>query len=303
MVAMTFSTGVRNELCALEPADCCRKAECYGMFLFGRSFSLSGISLQTESGTVAQRAAALLAVEAGTFAEVRAPLTQRGHGRIYTVAVDEAVKQTVLIHFGHTGREPSLKINLANIEQDCCVAAFLRGAFLACGTVSDPLKGYHLEFSAPRINLLHSLEDLLRGLPFGLHPGFSHRGTVPVVYFKNSEEIADLLTFLGAGNCAMELMQAKMLKEVRADANRRTNFDTANIDKTVNAATQQIDAIRKLQKNGVLASLPEELRELAGLRVENPELSLRELGELLNPPLTRSGVNHRLARLIKLAEE
>lgn len=299
---MTFSAGVRSELCALESAACCRKAECYGMLLFGRSFSLAGISLQTESGTVAQRAASLLAVETGTFAEVRAPLTQRGHGRVYTVAVDDGMKESVLAHFGHTGREPSLRINMANLENDCCTAAFLRGAFLACGTVSDPLKGYHLEFSAPRVNLLRSLEDLLRRLPFGLHPGFSHRGTVPVVYFKNSEEVADLLTFLGASSSAMELMQAKMLKEVRADANRRTNFDTANIDKTVNAATQQIEAINRLQESGALASLPEELRELAALRVENPELSLRELGELLHPPLTRSGVNHRLAKLMKLAE-
>ena len=300
---MTFSSGVRSELCALESSDCCRKAECYGLFLFGRSFAASGISLQTESGSVAQRAASLLVVETDAFAELRAPLTQHGHGKVYTVAVDGALTVSVLAHFGHTGREPSLKINLANLENDCCAAAFLRGAFLACGTVSDPLKGYHLEFSVPRVNLLRSLEDFLQQLPFGLHPGFSHRGTVPVVYFKNSEEIADLLTFFGAGSRAMELMQAKMFKEVRADANRRTNFDTANIDKTVNAATQQIDAIRRLQESGALASLPEELRELATIRTENPELSLRELGEMLHPPLTRSGVNHRLTRLIKLAEE
>ncbi|MGI6261784.1 MAG: DNA-binding protein WhiA [Acutalibacteraceae bacterium] len=300
---MTFSADVRGELCAIESTACCRKAECYGTLLFGRSFSLGGISLQTESGTVAQRAASLLALETGTFAELRAPLTQRGHGRVYTVTVDDGVKPSVLAHFGHTGRESSLKINLANLENDCCTAAFLRGAFLACGTVSDPLKGYHLEFSVPRVNLLHSLEDLLCQLPFGLHPGFSHRGTVPMVYFKNSEEIADLLTYLGAMNSAMKLMQAKMLKEVRADANRRTNFDTANIDKTVNAATQQIDAIRRLQESGAISTLPEELRELAAIRVENPELSLRELGGLLHPPLTRSGVNHRLTKLIRLAEE
>ena len=180
------------------------------MLLFGRSFSLAGISLQTESGTVAQRAATLVALETETFAELRAPLTQRGHGRVYTVTVDDRVKPSVLAHFGHTGREFSLKINLANLENDCCTAAFLRGAFLACGTVSD---------------------------------------------------------------------------------------------KTVNAATQQIDAIRRLQEGGAIDTLPEELRELAALRVENPELSLRELGGLLHPPLTRSGVNHRLAKLIRLAEE
>ena len=112
---MTFSADVRGELCAIESTACCRKAECYGTLLFGRSFSLGGISLQTESGTVAQRAASLLALETGTFAELRAPLTQRGHGRVYTVTADDGVKPSVLAHFGHTGREPSLKINLANL--------------------------------------------------------------------------------------------------------------------------------------------------------------------------------------------
>ena len=123
-----------------------------------------------------------------------------------------------------------------------------------------------------------------------------------VVYSKGMEQVTDVLTYLGAQSAAMELMQVKMLKEVRNQVNRRTNFETANLGKTATAAARQLLAIQKIVASTGLGELPEDLRELAELRLQNPDMSLRELGETLSPPLSRSGVNHRLQRLVELAE-
>lgn len=124
-----------------------------------------------------------------------------------------------------------------------------------------------------------------------------------VVYLKGSEQIADLLTYLGAQQASMELIQVKMLKEVRNYVNRTTNFTTANIGKTASAAAQHIRAIQKIERKMGLEGLPEDLRELAQLRLDNPEMSLRELGESLSEPISRSGVNHRLRRILEIAED
>lgn len=123
-----------------------------------------------------------------------------------------------------------------------------------------------------------------------------------MVYSKGMEQVTDVLTYLGAQSAAMELMQVKMLKEVRNQVNRRTNFETANLGKTATAAARQLLAIQKIVASTGLGELPEDLRELAELRLQNPDMSLRELGETLSPPLSRSGVNHRLQRLVELAE-
>ena len=299
---MSFASEIRRELCDLEQSECCQHAEAYGMFLFGHSFSAQEILLQTESETVARHAAGLLAAETGVFAEIRSPLKRTG-GRIHTLVVPQEQCAAVLQCFGHTGHEPNLRINRENLEDECCLAAFLRGAFLSCGTMTDPMKQYHFEFRIPKYNLFRDAEVLVGELPVSVHFSVSERKNTHVLYCKASEEITDLLTYLGAVNASMELMQVKMLKEVRNTANRLRNLDTANIDKTISASAQQLSAIRVLRESGRLEQLPVQLQELAQLREENPEMSLRELGEKLSEPLSRSGVNHRLERLIRLAEE
>ena len=174
----------------------------------------------------------------------------------------------------------------------------------AKGTMTNPARDYHMEFACASLEEAQALCSFLEYLPeLSITPGVTKRKGQYVVYVKGSEQITDLLAFIGANKAAMEFMQVKMVKEVRNYVNRTTNFETANIGKTASAAAGQLEAIRKIQQVRGLASLPEELRELAELRLENPEFSLRELGESLTPPITRSGVNHRMKRLLQIADE
>ena len=188
------------------------------------------------------------------------------------------------------------------LEDDCCQAAFLRGAFLTCGTAADPQKGYHLEFAVPYQKLANQLYTLLSEVTaFPVNPLLASRKGSYVVYWKESGQIEDLLTFLGAAGASMELMQVRMYKEAKNDINRKANFETANMDKTYSASARQIAAIAVLNDVGELSNLPDGLRELARLRLENPEMTLRQLGEALG--ISRSGVNHRLERLLELGEK
>lgn len=298
---MSFSSELKKELCGLQPDVCCSHAETYAMFIYGHKFDYTGITLQTESGTVAQTAAERLAIHTGVFVEVRTPLTQRGTVRIHTVSVDESQRDDVLSCFGHSRKDIGRKVNFANLHNPCCGRAFIRGAFLTCGTVSDPERSYHLEFNAPNRALADGLELLFEQA--GMHPGRTERKGAQVVYFKSSEDIIVLLEALGAARSAEQIRKIRARKEKRNAANRRTNFDTANIDKTVSASAEQIETILKIKQSPQWGQLPDALRELAELRLENPEYSLRELGEALSTPVSRSGVNHRLAKLAAIAAQ
>lgn len=296
---MSFSSEVKKELSAVTPPPCCRRAEAYALFLYGHRFDSAQITLQTESRAAAQTAATLLAAETGVFVEVRTPLSQRS--RVCTVAPEPGSNAAILRHFGHAPTDVARRVRFGNLQNPCCAAAFLRGAFLACGTVSDPARSYHLEFAAPTPALADAIALVLEQAA-GLHPGTSERSGAHLIYFKGWAEIAGLLMRLGAPRSADAVQQARAQKELRRNANRRTNFDTANIDKTVSAAAAQTEAILRLRRSPQWPLLPDELRALAELRLAHPEYSLRELGEALSPPVSRSGVNHRLARLAALAD-
>ncbi len=304
---MSFASELKKELCKAVPQNsCCQKAECYGLLLFGKSFHLLNISLKTENNALVHLAAQLAAETTGAIVDISTAVSRRKDRRnVYAMRVaGEDQRKSILGYFGHTGEEISLRINHANLENECCGSAFLRGAFLSCGTISDPQKDYHLEFVVPFMNLAKDLSATIRAAyELDLQPGLTNRKGSFVVYIKGSERVADFLTYMGAGNAAMELMQAKMLKEVRNNVNRKTNFETANIDKTAQAAATQMIAIERVMGGAGISALPEELQELAMLRYRNPEMSLRELGEALSEPLSRSGVNHRLQRIVELAED
>lgn len=303
---MSFSSEAKAELCRVEtPHDCCRAAECYGLFLFGGSFSASSVSFLTESAPVARRAAQEAAAAIGVFVESASAVVRRGGKTTFSVSVPGEDQRLRFLHaFSHRSSELNLRIHDENMKCEGCVQAFLRGAFLCCGTVMSPEKGYHLEFSVPFMRLAGDLAELLaRAGGLGLQPGSVNRKGKYVVYIRGSECVADVLTYLGAQNASMELMQAKMLKEMRNNLNRRNNFETANIDKTANAAARQLLALEQIQNTIGIEALPEDLRELAALRLENPDLTLRELGRMLRQPLSRSGVNHRLRRIVELAEQ
>lgn len=299
---MSFASETKKEICREELKNsCCRKAQAYGLWLFTRGFSLQDNAVMTENGSVARLMAESAAECAGVMAEMSVSMHRKESG-VYTLSLPgEDNRKRLLEAFGHTGREVNLRLNRANLENECCMRAFIRGAFLSCGTVTDPQKDYHLEFSVSHRRLAQDLVTLLEEAEgLSLQPSITRRKGGCVVYIKDSEQIADLLTYMGAPGASMTLMQAKMVKEVRNYVNRTTNFETANIDKTASASAKQVVAIHRLQETVGLDNLPEDLREMAYLRLENPEMSLRELGKALS--ISRSGANHRIQRLMEMAK-
>ena len=242
-----------------------------------------------ENAAVARRVAEAAAVSAGVYAEVRSQLRRKNIGAYAITIPGEAARIQMIRSFGHDENDVNLHIHEKNLQKDCCISAFLRGVFLICGTVTDPQKEYHLEFSTP---YLHLAEDLV---------AVARRKNSYIVYIKESAAIEDFLTLTGAVNSAMNLMQIKMYKETYNNLNRVSNCETANLDKTYSAATKQIAAIALISDKVGLDELPADLREAAVLRLENPEMSLREMGERLS--ISRSGVNHRLRRILEFAEQ
>ncbi len=303
---MSFSARIKTELCEISVLpECCQKAQCYGALLFARSFSDKGITLLTENASFARLVAEQIAQECDVFVDMEKKLTHRtGSSENYMIHVpgDDQVRR-VLRHFGHDRNMLQLSMQKQNMQKNCCRASFLRGVFLSCGSITNPEKEYHLEFTTPHQKLAKELAGYLADIEqLEMQPAITTRKGSSVVYLKNSESIVDFLTFLGASNGVLELIQVKMLKEVRNDVNRRSNCETANLMKTANAAAQQRIAIEKISRHMGLDELSPELKELALLRYRNPEMSLRELGENLSVPISRSGVNHRIRRLMEIAE-
>ena len=187
----------------------------------------------------------------------------------------------------------------ALLEEECCRASFLRGAFLSGGSVTDPQKRYHLELATSHVQAGREVEALLRDM--GYEPKNVQRQGNGVTYFKQSDHIEELLTRIGAPAAAMEVMAAKVEKEMRNTVNRRVNCDAANVDKAVAASREQVEALTRLTDAGVVATLPVKLQEVAVARLLQPELSLSELAETFDPPLTKSCLNHRMRKLMELA--
>lgn len=296
---MSFSSDIKNELATVACESlCCEVAQLYGMAEFGRAFSGKAVSLQTESEAAARRYTALLSSVCGVTANHTAPAEDKQG--MHNVIVRQEDCEKVIRRFGHEGREVTRRLNRAVLDCESCTAAYLRGVFLACGAVTNPQVDYHMEFSVPYYNLSGDLAVLLAEM--GLHPRIVRRKGNYVVYFKESEQIEDCLTLMGAVSASLELMNVKMIKSIRNNVNRAANCETANIDKTVAAALKQTEAVNKIESTIGLEALPEGLRELCRLRLDNPDLSLRALGECFEPPLSRAGVNHRFQKILEIAE-
>ena len=185
------------------------------------------------------------------------------------------------------------------VKSDCCKRTFIREAFCCIGSVSDPGKSYHLEFTCEEEALASQLSGILKEL--GIEAHITHRARYFVVYIKESEAIGDVLLQMGASLSLMRMENERIVRGMRGDVNRRVNCEMANITKTVDAAARQLEDIRFLESHGGLGALPRELIEVAQARLDNPEASLAELGMLLDPPVGKSGVNHRLRRLCEMA--
>lgn len=299
---MTFSTKVKNELCKISrPFNDSSIKLLYGLLLFSRNFKASDISFYTENKNISELICDLILQNFGYVVDIISSNKVKENLILKIPYAQD--RQEILKKFGVLNDEINLKINNDLLKTQNDLKLFLRGVFLTCGTVTDPQNGYHLEFSVPYMNLSKCLVELLASIKnINLKVKSTVRKGNFVVYIKDSADITDFLTYIGASASAMDFMQIKMVKEVRNYVNRTTNFETANISKIATAAAVQIDAIKKIKKHGKFNCLGENLKELADLRIKHPEMSLRELGENLSSPLTRSGVNHKMKKILNISE-
>lgn len=298
---MSFSSEAKTELCRVPiQKKCCASAEAYGALLYSNTFTPREIRFITASADFAERLPRLFRRAFGVrFDAVR---QEGGAGKRSLVITDGEKIAAVFRAFGTEPEEAvTLHINLAVLEEDCCKAAFVRGAFLAGGSITDPAKRYHLELVTPHRSVGREMFAVL--LDMGFEPKETARAGSCVTYFKQSEAIEDFFTGIGAPVAAMNIMSAKVEKDMRNAINRKVNCDSANADKIVAAAQQQLEAIRRIERDSGLDRLPEPLQQAALLRIANPEASLSDLAALSDPPVTRSCLSHRLKKLAALAEE
>ena len=308
---MSFSLDVKNEIISQKGiTKKQRMARLLGILCFGSKLmkSPNGYSLKfaTENSKLARYLFYILKKDCEIKANLR---LYRGRKNImYYVTIDDELEITDLFHMvGLLGATKDLdeflsfRINDKFIFETNEKKAFISGAFLGSGSVISPEKNCHLEFVTSHFNLKNDMEKLL--LEFELGVKSALRKSNYILYFKNSQDIADILTIIGAYDSLMEFHNAKILKEMHNDINRKMNCDNANMTKTLDASFKQANAIKKLQDKGVLDQMDDSLKQIALLRLQNKDLGLKELGAMLNPPLGKSGVNHRLRRLMREAEK
>lgn len=300
-MAVSFSAAAKAEICkSMAQKRCCALAECFGILLFCNQFSGTAIRIITESREFAQSLPKLFKKAFGvSFDQMPAA---DAPGKLNFQITDEQKLAVILEAYGFDKDTLSLHINLPVVEEECCKAAFLRGAFLAGGSVTDPAKGYHIELTTTHQSVAREGYTLIFEV-LGFNPKAAKRGGGQVLYLKQSDLISDFLTFLGAPVAAMGIIEARLEKELNNRVNRRCNCDDANTSKVVEAAQEQLAAIKILRSKGVYESLPVKLQQAAKAREENPELSLTELAAMMEPPISKPAMNHRLKKLVAMSQE
>lgn len=307
---MSFSSDTKNELIKIKNASVSVSlSELMGAVAFGGKIKRekSGFVLQiaTENPKVARRIYQLMKDAASVASKIKIHRTVGG-GAYYQVYAENEEVVTALMRLGFIVKPSdinfftSFSVNTDYLDRPMKQRAFLRGAFLTCGSVMSPEKKYHMEFACSDYGLHNDLFTVMTSL--SLKPKITVRKGSMVIYFKNSNDIADILTMMGAYSVLMRFHNTKIIKEIRNNVNRTVNCEAANVQKTVNASFGQVQAIEKLIRLGMLEQLPENLKEVARLRLEYREHSLKELGEMLSPPLGKSGVNHRLRKIQEIAD-
>ncbi len=308
---MSFSSDAKKEvLQSASSKRCCLLSEMCAIFAFSGRVSSSGnkhiLYITTESASLARRTYNLIKYNFDVTAKIDILKKKQSSKFYYLINVTnrhEIVKMLKLMGFikNDISEFVNYKINEKFYENKCCLKSFIKGAFLSGASVSDPNKNYHLEFVTSHITLKESFVEIIKKT--GFSPKEIIRKTNFVLYFKSSDEIADLLSYVGAYNALMEVHNTKIMKEMRNNVNRFVNCSTANMDKVIDAAMKQVANINYLKEHGHFEELSDQLKEIANLRVENMELGLKELGELMTPKLTKSGVNHRLKKIDELANK
>lgn len=284
---MSFSSKVKEELSkdCNNPRHCCIAETAAIISMCGKVVfdekDRVRIEIHTENVTVARKYFTLL---------------KKTYNIDTDVKISEEQMRNVIDKIGDLSEPVSPLL----IKNSCCQRAFLRGAFLCIGSMSDPQKSYHLEFVCTDEDKARQLQSVIQG--FDIEAKIVLRKKYYVVYLKEGSGIVDLLNVCEAPVALMKLENMRIVKEMRNSVNRRVNCETANITKTVNAATRQIEDIEYIRDHYGLENLPETLRQMAEVRLENPDAPLKELGEYLDPPVGKSGVNHRLRKLSELAD-
>lgn len=309
---MSFSGRVKEELSRqYSPARHCRIAELAAIISMCGNVCISSrekytLKIRTENLAVARKCFTLLKKTFNIETDIAVRRNRaRGSETYYiiirshedTLRVLQAVK--LIDCHGEVVEELSLVRNVV-IQENCCKRAFLRGAFLASGSMSDPEKSYHFEIVCTAEGKAVQLQNLIQA--FGLEAKVVLRKKTWVVYLKEGGQIVNILNIMEAHVALMELENIRILKDMRNTVNRKVNCETANINKTVSAAVKQIEDIRFLQATTGLEKLPDGLKDMALTRLEYPDATLKELGELLTPPVGKSGVNHRLRKLGEMAD-
>ncbi len=301
-MAISFSAAAKAEVCRVMPQKhCCALAECFGILLFSNSFGADGIKIITESREFAYCLPKLFKkafdVTFDSFPSLEAP------GKLVFQIYDEEKIWEIMDAFGFDAEDTlALHVNMPIVEEECCKSAFLRGAFLAGGSVTDPTKGYHMELSTTHRSVAGETFLLIQEA-LNFQSKTAGRSGTQVLYIKQSELISDFLTYLGAPIAAMGIMEARLEKDLNNKVNRRCNCDDANTSKVVEAAQEQLSAIRILKEAGLLDKLPAKMKQAADAREQNPFASLSELAAMMEPPITKPAMNNRMKKLVQLSKE
>ncbi|HZJ82572.1 MAG TPA: DNA-binding protein WhiA [Clostridia bacterium] len=312
---MSFSSKAKNELCHISnEKECCNLAELAALIQICGTIQLGGrnrvtLRVSTENPGIARRIYVLLKDQYGVQTEVMVRKNRRlrkNNNYFLIVSNDkkvmEILKETGIIE---TQRQGNIWINRTIdpgiVKNRCCRRAYIRGAFLGGGSVSNPQKAYHLEFVTHNEIYANSLCNLIN--QFGLKAKMIERKSNFVVYLKEGEHIVSLLNIIGAHSALLDLENIRIYKEMRNNINRIVNCETANLGKTINASVRQIENIQYLQDHYGLDKLTPSLKEMAELRLSNPNSSLKELGQMLDIPIGKSGVNHRLRKIDRIAQD
>ena len=301
-MAISFSAAAKAEVCRAFPQKrCCALAQCFGILLFCNSFGSDGIRIITECREFALTLPKLFKKAFGLSFDVLPD--EDATGKLVFMIYDPAKIHTIMTSYGFSPEDTlALNVNLPVVEEDCCKASFLRGAFLAGGSVTDPAKGYHIEVTTTHCAVARQTYALMEEV-LTFYPKNATRSGAQVLYLKQSEQISDFLTYLNAPIAAMGIMEARLEKELNNKVNRRCNCDDANTSKVVEAAQEQLSAIRVLRERGMVEKLPKKLHQALIAREENPESSLTELAAMMEPPITKPAMNHRLKKLVELSKE
>ena len=312
---MSFSLDVKNEISRnLPKKKCCELAEIAGFMRISGSIKLSGkgkmgISMSTENPAIARHIKTLFTKYYGISIDLMVGEGGFNKNRhVYDLIVtsennaEQILRESGILKVREGSNNISDDIDENIVKSKCCKKSYLKGLFLGGGTMNDPNKGYHFEISTDSQILANDIKKLLNSF-VDIHAKISRRKDSYIVYIKDSEQIKDILNILGAHSKLLEYENVRIYKEIRNKTNRINNCEFANMDKTLNAANKQIEAIEKIKMTVGIDSLPDTLIDTALVRLENPEATLSELGEMLDPPIKKAGLYHRLKKIEKISKD